>query len=157
MSQGRRNEAVLRTVLWLALGGWVGAWGFFAFVVSRIAFRILPGNVVGDMVGALLHDLHLGGGVAGVIVAGTLWALGRRGWIVGLPLILAVLSVASELVLSPAIAAIRPSTLGASSTVEIQTRFRMLHGLSLGLFMAIHLASAILVGWVAWLDTRDPS
>ena len=155
MSQGPRSEAALKTVLWLALGGWVGAWGFFAFVVSRIAFRILPGNVVGDMVGALLHDLHYGGAVAGLVVAGTLAALGRRGWVVGLPVVLAILSAASELFLSPAIAAIRPSTLGAASTVEIQTRFRLLHGLSLGLFMAIHLASAVLVGWIAWLDTRD--
>jgi hypothetical protein len=142
-------------VLWLALGGWVGAWGFFAFAVSRIAFRILPGNVVGDLVGALLRDLHFGGAAAALVTAAALAGLGRRGWIVGLPLVLGILSAASELVLSPAIAAIRPSTLGAASTEEIQTRFRLLHGLSLGLFMAIHLASVVLVGWISWRDSRD--
>lgn len=155
MNQSPRREAVLRTILWLALGGWVGAWGFFAFVVSRIAFGILPGNVVGDLVGALLHDLHFGGALAALVTAACLAGLGHRGWIVGLPLVLGVLSASSEILLSPAIAAIRPSTLGAASTEEIQTRFRLLHGLSLGLFMTIHLASVVLVGWIAWRDTRE--
>ena len=45
------RQTVLRTSLWLSLGGWVGAWAFFAFVVSRIAFRVLPGDVAGDLAG----------------------------------------------------------------------------------------------------------
>ena len=55
------SKTVLRTALWLALGGWVGAWAFFAFVVSRLAFQMIPGDVAGDMAGGQLaaHRCHL--------------------------------------------------------------------------------------------------
>lgn len=155
MSQGLARETALRTALWLSLGSWVGAWGFFAFVVSRIAFKVLPGNVAGDLAGALLHILHLGGAGAALIAAAALAGLGRRGLVVGLPVLLALAAVASELVLSPEIAALRPSALGAANTADTQSRFGLLHGLSLGLFVLIHVASIGLVAWVAWLETRD--
>jgi hypothetical protein len=149
------GETALRATLWLSLGSWVGAWGFFAFVVSRIAFRVLPGNVAGDLAGALLAVLHLGGAGAALICAGALAGLGRRGLVLGFPIFLAVLAAASELFLSPEIAALRPSALGAANTADTQSRFRLLHGVSLGLFMLIHLASIGLVVWIAWLEARD--
>lgn len=155
MSRGRTTEAALRGTLWLALGSWIGAWGFFAFVVSRLAFKVLPGNVAGDLAGSLLHVLHLGGAMAALVTAASLAALGRRGFVVALPVILGLVSLTSELGLSPEIAMLRPSTLGAASTEATQSRFRLLHGLSLGLFMAVHLASVVLLGWVTWLETRD--
>jgi hypothetical protein len=155
LSTGLARETTLRAALWLSLGSWVGAWGFFAFVVSRIAFRVLPGNVAGDLAGSLLHVLHLGGAGAALICAASLVGLGRRGLVVGVPVLLALASVASELLLSPEIAALRPSALGAANTADTQSRFGLLHGLSLGLFMLIHLASIGLVAWVAWLETRD--
>lgn len=148
-------EALLRTLLWLALGSWIGAWGFFAFVVSRVAFRVLPGDVAGDLAGLLLQTLHVGGAIAAVVVAGSLFGLGHRGWIVALPALLAALSLASECLLSPEIASLRPSTLGAANTEATQTRFRLLHALSLGLFLVIHGASIALLGRVAWLEARD--
>lgn len=149
------RETLWRSLLGLALGGWIGAWGFFAFVVSRLAFRILPGNVAGDLAGALLRILHLGGATAAAIIAVSLVALGRRGWVVYLPIALGLVALGSEQVLSPQIAALRPSTLGASSTEATQSRFGLLHGLSLGLFMSVHLASIALLGWISWLETRD--
>lgn len=155
MSRSIARETALRATFWLSLGSWVGAWGFFAFVVSRIAFKVLPGNVAGDLAGALLAVLHLGGAVAALLCAGALMGLGRRGAVVALPVLLALVAVASELLLSPEIATLRPSTLGAANTEDTQTRFRLLHGLSLGLFMLIHLASIALAGWVAWLEARD--
>lgn len=155
MSRGPGAEAALRGALWLSLGSWIGAWGFFAFVVSRVAFQVLPGNVAGDLAGLLLRTLHLGGAGAGLIAAGALAALGRRGLVVWLPVGLALACVASELLLSPEIALIRPSTLGAGNTAETQARFRLLHGLSLGLFMLIHAATVGLAGWLAWLEARD--
>jgi Domain of unknown function (DUF4149) len=155
LSSGLARETTLRAVLWLSLGSWVGAWGFFAFVVSRIAFQVLPGNVAGDLAGSLLHILHLGGAGAALLSAAALAGLGRRGLVVGVPVLLALASVASELVLSPEIAALRPSALGAGNTADTQARFGLLHGLSLGLFVLIHLASIGLVAWVAWLETRD--
>jgi hypothetical protein len=90
-----------------------------------------------------------------LIAAGALAALGRRGLVVWLPVGLALTCVASELLLSPEIALIRPSTLGAGNTAETQARFRLLHGLSLGLFMLIHAATLGLAGWLAWLEARD--
>lgn len=155
MSPSLRREAALRSVLWLGLGSWIGAWGFFAFVVSRIAFRVLPGDVAGNLAGALLQVLHLGGAGAALAAAGALAALGRRGVVVAIPIVLALVCLGSELLLSPEVAALRPSTLGTANTEETQTRFRLLHGISLGLFMLIHLASVALLGWVAWLEARD--
>ena len=149
------SQTVLRTALWLALGGWVGAWAFFAFVVSRLAFQVLPGDVAGDLAGALLATLHYGGAAAAFVVAGASVALGRRGWVVALPVVLGLLCLGSEIFLSPEVAAVRPSTLGAENTAETQQRFRILHAVSLGLFMAIHAATYILVWGQARLDTLD--
>jgi len=149
------SQTVLRTSLWLALGLWVGSWAFFAFVVSRIAFQVLPGDIAGDLAASLLAVLHFGGAAAALVAAGAAIGLGRRGLVVGLPVLLAVICLASEIFLAPEVAAVRPSTLGAESTAETQQRFSTLHGLSLGLFMAVHLASLVLVGLHARLDTRD--
>lgn len=149
------SRAVLRAALWLALGGWVGAWAFFAFVVSRLAFQLLPGDVAGDMAGALLSILHIAGCVAALVAAGSAIGLGRRGWLVGLPILLGVLCLASELFLTPEVAAVRPSVLGAANTADTQQRFRLLHGLSLGLFMAIHVASYALIWGHARRDALE--
>lgn len=149
------SQTVLRGFLWLALGSWVGAWGFFAFVVSRIAFQVLPGDVAGDLAGSLLGILHFGGAGAAFVAAAAAAALGRRGLVVGLPVVLGLLCLGSEIWLSPEVAAVRPSTLGAASTMETQQRFQLVHRLSLGLFMAIHLASVVLLAFHARLDTRD--
>ncbi|OUW18737.1 MAG: hypothetical protein CBD18_02200, partial [Opitutales bacterium TMED158] len=63
------SQTVLRTSLWLALGSWVGSWAFFAFVVSRIAFQVLPSDVAGDLAGDLLAILHFVGAGAAFVVA----------------------------------------------------------------------------------------
>ena len=149
------SQTVLRTSLWLALGGWVGAWGFFAFVVSRIAFQVLPGDVAGDLAGDLLAILHFGGAAAAFVVAAASVGLGRRGLVVGLPIVLGLICLASEIFLSPEVAAVRPCTLGAANTEATQSQFRILHRLSLGMFMAIHAASIGLVWVQAKLDTQD--
>jgi hypothetical protein len=151
------SQTVMRTSLWLAMGIWVGSWGFFAFVVSRIAFQVLPGDVAGDLAGSLLSILHFLGAAAALVAAGAATALGRRGLVVGLPVLLALLCLGSEIWLSPEVAAVRPSTLGPANTAETQQQFRVLHRLSLGLFLAIHLASVVLVGLYARLDARELS
>lgn len=149
------GSATKRTALWLSLGVWTGSWAFFAFVVSRVAFEVLPGDVAGDLAGMLLAYLHWGGAALALVVAAAAASLGRRGWLVWLPLALATLCVASELWLSPAIAAVRPSTLGAAATEETSRRFGMLHGLSLGLFMAVHVVSLALFVGHARADARE--
>lgn len=149
------SETFTRITLWLSLGGWVGSWAFFAFVVSRVAFEVLPGDIAGDLAGLLLAPLHWSGAVFGSLAAAMSWRLGRRGLLFYLPLVLAALCAASEAWLSPAVAALRPSTLGAASTAETASRFSTLHGLSLGLFLAIHVASIALLIMHARLDARE--
>ena len=93
------------------------------------------------------------------------WALGhslpsssrasRFGWLVWLPIGLATLAVLSEVLLSPAIVAIRPSAIGALATEETSRRFGALHALSIGLFLAIHAVSIALFIGHARCDARD--
>lgn len=148
------SQTVLRAALWLALGGWVGSWAFFAFVVSRLAFQVLPGDVAGDLAGDLLTILHGLGAAAGLVVAAAGAGLGRRGLVVGLPVVLALVCLASEWWISPEVAAVRPSALGPNNTAETQARFGTLHALSLGVFLAVHVATIVLVWLEARLDTR---
>jgi len=148
------SQTVLRTVLWMSLGIWVGSWAFFAFVVSRIAFQILPEDVAGNLAGLLLEILHFEGAAAALVAAGAAAALGRRGWVIALPLGLALICLISALWISPGIAAVRPSTIGEASTLASGERFRFLHHLSIGLFLAVHFASIILIGLHARLDAR---
>ncbi len=149
------REGLLRSALWLSLGSWVGSWAFFAFVVSRVAFQVLPGNVAGDLAGTLLTTLYEWGTIAAFVTAGTAFALGRRGWLVWVPLGLALVCLFSHLWLLPEIAAVRPSTVGEASTIATGRRFQLLHRLSLGLFMAVHFASILLVVAHARLDARE--
>jgi hypothetical protein len=152
-----RSQSILHFALWLSLGGWVGSWAFFLFVVSRIAFQVLPDDIAGDLSSSLLSVLHFGGAGAALVVAAAAAALGRRGRLVGLPIGLALICLASEFWLSPEVAAVRPSTLGAASTEQTAHRFEVLHGLLLGLFIGVHLASIGLVWLYARLDPRDHS
>ena len=151
------SEVAVRFSLWLALGGWVGSWGFFAFVVSRIAFQVLPGDIAGDLAGMLLTKLHYAGALAAFVSAGAAYCLDRKGLPVKLAVVRGVICIASELFLSPAVAAVRPSSLGAASTVETALRFKRLHFLSLGLFMAVHAASIALLFMHARADARSLS
>ena len=154
MSQSILTQTRLRSALWMSLAAWIGSWGFFAFVVSRIAFQVLPGDIAGNLAGSLLTILHYGGAVAALVVAGSAAALGRRGWLIIFPLVLALICVVSEFWISPEIAVVRPSTIGEASTMASGERFRFLHRLSIGLFLAVHFASMILIGAHARLDAR---
>ncbi|MHA7836471.1 MAG: DUF4149 domain-containing protein [bacterium] len=156
----RISPVVWRTTLWLSLGGWVGSWAFFAFVVSRVAFRILPGDVAGDLAGRLLETLHFGGAALALAAAGSAWLLGRRGLLIGLPVVFAAVFAASELWLSPTIPPVPPNATGEAASEASSLRFARLHALSLGLFLAVHLASIGLVVLHARRDVRlerDPS
>ena len=57
--------SMVRAALWLLLGGWLGAWCLFAFAVAPTAFRSLPAEAAGSVVGPVIAVLHLYGGVAG--------------------------------------------------------------------------------------------
>lgn len=148
-------RGLIRFALWLSLGAWFGSWAFFAFVVSRVAFQVLPGDVAGDLAGSLLTTLHFGGTVAAVVAAAAAAGLGRRGWLVGIPLGLALVCMFSELWITPEIAAVRPSAIGPASTPESANRFRLLHQASIGLFLAVHVVVVGLIARHAWLDASQ--
>ena len=62
LNGGSWGDTLLRSPLWLALGGWVGAWFLFAFGVSLTAFRVLPTTeLAGQGVGPLPEGLNLYG------------------------------------------------------------------------------------------------
>ena len=145
LSGSGRNIA-LRCALWLVLAGWIGSWAFFALVIARLAFRVLPSaEVAGLLVSPTLAVLHLYGVFAGVALAGLARAL-RRGWLlVLLPLGLAAACFASEYGVTPQMAALRDLAFGAAGNVEAAARYRALHGLSMGIF------TSVLVGAISLL------
>ena len=140
------GEVALRSLLWLLLGGWVGSWAFFALVVARVAFQVLPSaEVAGQLVGPVLVTLHWYGAFAGVALAGLAALLGRGRLLVWLPLVLAAACLVSELAVTPQMAALRDLAFGPQGEVGAAERYRQLHGVSMTIF------SLVLLGAVALL------
>jgi len=139
--------ALPRAALWLVLSIWIGGWFVFAFGVTTTAFRVLPTDQAGAVVGPILRGLHLYAAAAGAILAG-LGAYLRRGrWAVLLPLGLAGLCLASELVVTARIDALRAA---AGATVVGVESFHALHRLSMGIYTAVGLGALALL----WLHAR---
>ena len=82
---------LLRTALWLLLGGWLGAWTLFGAVVAPTAFQVLPQNAAGGLVGPVLATLHSYGIAAGLGLAALALLLRRGPTLALLPLCLALL------------------------------------------------------------------
>lgn len=144
MSATRTRSIVLRSALWLILGGWVGSWALFALVIARVAFRVLPSpEAAGQLVSPVLAVLHGYGALAGVALAAVGWQLGRGRLLVALPLALALACLASELGVTPQLAALHDLAFGPGGSPEAAARYRQLHGLSMAIF------SAVLIGTVA--------
>lgn len=132
------REVLLRSLLWLILGGWFGAWVLFAIVVAPTAFRVLPSAAVaGDLVGSVLGWLHLYGVAAGVILAVLAKLLGRRPWLWILPLLLALVCFTSHFGVTAVLAEVRPRDFGSSTEGYAAARFAHLHRLSLGLYTLV--------------------
>lgn len=142
----RAAEVTLRSLHWLLLGGWVGSWMFFALVLARLAFRVLPSpEVAGQLIGPTLATLHWYGAFAGLALAG-LAALLRRGrLLVALPLVLAVACLVSELGVTPQLAALRDLAFGPDGNVESAAAYRRWHGISMSIFSAVLLGAIGLV------------
>lgn len=155
MSNPRRRDAGawLRGTSWLLLGGWVGAWMLFAFVVAPTAFRVLPSTrMAGQLVGPVLGALHLYGAVAGVVLALAAWGLTRTGPCLWLPLAMSALCLASHFGVTAQIEAIRPLTFGPEGSPEMAARFQLLHRLSMGIYTAVGLSGLLLVALHARAD-----
>ena len=133
-----RNTLALRTALWLTLGGWVGSWAFFALVIARIAFRVLPSpEIAGHLVRPLLNTLHWYGAIAGLALAALAVALQRGRLLVGLPLVLAAACLVTQLGVTPRLEAIRDLAFGAGGNVAATAQYRHLHALSMVIFTGV--------------------
>jgi hypothetical protein len=140
----------------LALGGWIGSWLFFALVVARTAFRVLPSTELGGRVVApALEALHLYGVVAGVLVAGVAWSLQRARACIVLPLVLAGLCIYSQAVVTGEMETLRPRVFGAQGDELSAARYRALHGRSMAIFSAVALGAIALTYLHARADARD--
>ena len=138
-----RGTLALRTALWLSLGGWVGSWAFFALVIARIAFRVLPSpEIAGHLIRPLLDTLHWYGAIAGFALAAIALALRRGRLLVAYPLVLAGVCLFSQLCVTPKLEAIRDLAFGPGGNLEATAQYRHLHGLSMILFTSV-LAAAI--------------
>jgi hypothetical protein len=146
MAASRFREVALRSALWLLLGGWLGAWGLFAFVVAPTAFGVLPSTeIAGTLVGPVLAALHPYGVGAGLGLALLGRALGRGALLTALPLVTSAVCVYSHFGVSAEIAEIRDLAFGPDGSADGGARFSELHRLSVMLYTAIGMAVAALV------------
>jgi sirohydrochlorin ferrochelatase len=130
-------RAVLRPVLWIALGAWLGAMLFFGAVVARAVFEVIPNaDLAGHLVGRVLGPLQLGGAAVGIALAALGGALGRGRVAVVLPLLLALVCLVNHFGVTPAVAEIRLARLAdAGADPGMAQRFARLHLLSVSLFL----------------------
>ena len=140
------QSVVLRSALWLALGGWVGSWAMFALVIARLAFRVLPSpEIAGHLIGPTLATLHWYGAAAGVALAALAAVLRRGRVLVALPLALTAACLATQLGVTPQMEAIRDLAFGPAGNMEAALRYRHLHGISMAIFTGVLLGAIALV------------
>jgi Domain of unknown function (DUF4149) len=146
-------RAVVRALLWLSLGGWIGAWLMFGLVVAPTAFSVLPSTqLAGALVGPVLESLQWFGAAAGLLLAGLAWRLGRGALLRALPLAMALACLYSQIGLSPEMAEIRAGAFGPHGSEALAARFNQLHHLSVALFVAVGVSALLLVALHAWAD-----
>jgi hypothetical protein len=141
-----------RALLWLLLGGWVGAWMLFGAVVAPTAFSVLPtSEVAGQVIGPVLAALHLYGGGAGVVLALLAIAQGRGSIRVAVPLVMSAACLLSHFGVSAQIAEIRDLAFGPGGSEATAARFTRLHQLSVGIYLGVGFAALGLT----WLHARS--
>lgn len=153
-ARSRVVEASLRAVLWLLLGTWIGSWLLFGAVIAPTAFRLLPSETAGTLIGPILTVLHLYGGAAGFALAALAWAMGRSRWTIGLPLLFGVVCLTSHFGISLPIAEIRENVYGPEGSGEVTEHFGRLHALSTSLFVGVGIGTLILLWLHAYADSK---
>ena len=149
-------QTLLRTCLWLLLGGWFGSYLLFGAVIAPIAFAVLPSTeMAGSLVGPVLTRLHLYGALAGVPLALVSKLLGRNPLLITTPVALSLLCVYSHFGVSAELTEIRHLHFGAAATPEVAARFSQLHRISLAAFIGVGMAVTILIGSHARADARS--
>src|ERR1039458_7837392 len=155
--------STLRFLQMLALGAWLGAIIYFASVVTRDAFAVLPNrDDAGVLVGSTLGGLHGMGVIAAVIYLGASLGLARslralvRPAAIGVILML-LLTLASQRIVMTRMAVLRTEMVSVESTPSTAARraeFDRLHAMSVDLEVGV-----LLIGLVALFLTvrRSPA
>ena len=132
----------LRFLEVFALGTWVGAIVYFAAVVTRGAFAVLPNaDLAGALVGFTIRGLHWFGIVAAVVFLAAAVGLGRSLQALLQPAALAVvlmlaLTVASQGLVVARMDALRATMVSVAGTPRdnpLRLEFDRLHRVSVGL------------------------
>jgi uncharacterized membrane protein len=146
------------TVVAVAL--WLGAMGFFAFVVAPAAFTTLEREAAGRFVSAVFpryYTIGLALGLAALVGLGARWlGAGLRGWDwlpVGLVLLMLVLTLYAGAVVLPAAHAAREAMRQAGMDPAVAAGFARLHRLS-GILNGIVMISGVLVLAIELLRRR---
>jgi len=138
--------AVLRSLLWLLLGGWVGSWACFGILIAPTAFRVLPSTeMAGTLVGPVLTALHVYGAIAGIGLAVIALLLERGRLRIALPVLMTVACLYTQFGVSSEIAEIRDLAFGPEGSELMAARFNELHEISLGIFKLVSAATLVLV------------
>lgn len=131
---------------------------FFGLAVAPAAFAVAPEpELAGRLVGRVLGPLQVGGAFAGLVLAGLATRLGRSRLTIALPAVLAILCLFNHFGVSPAVAEIRPSHLGAPGTAPGDAeRFALLHRVSVALFGATALGALVLAALHGRVEGQIP-
>ncbi len=151
------GRTVAVTLLWLVLGGWIGAMLFFSAVMAPSAFAVLDTPAqAGRLVSRTLAILNLAGAGLGVALALLARALGRGPGLWATPLLLAGLCLVSHFGVSAAIAELRLEP-GPDADPALRARFGTLHRVSVALFgITLIGAAGLLVAHVRALVPHSP-
>jgi len=149
------GRPLVRTCLWLLLGGWFGSYLLFGAVIAPTAFSVLPSaQIAGTLVGPVLTKLHLFGAAAGIALAWLSHLVGRNRWLSLAPLLASALCLYSHFGLSVELAEIRGLTFGPEGSAEIAARFGHLHRISVGIFVGVGIGITGLIALHARADAR---
>jgi hypothetical protein len=150
----------LRQLTIVAVALWLGAMGFFAFVVAPAAFGTLEREAAGRFVSAVFtryYAIGLALGLAALAGMGTRWLGGGwRGWDwlpLGLVLIMLALTLYGGAVVLPATHAAREAMRLAGVDPAAAAGFSRLHRLS-AVLNAVVMASGVLVLVIETLRRR---
>jgi|SRR6266850_5541342 len=141
----------MRQLTLAAVAVWLGAMGFFAFVIAPAAFSVLDREAAGRFVSAIFpryYAIGLALGIVGLFGLGVRWlAGGWRGldWVTaGLVLLMLALTLYAGAVLLPAAHAARETARAAGADPAAAAGFARLHRLS-SILNVIVMVSGILV------------
>lgn len=145
---------LFRILLWLLLGGWIGAMLLFGAVVARAAFVAVPDpGIAAHLIGRVLGPLQLSGIGLALVLSALGGSLERGRAVVVLPLLLGVLCAVNHFGVSPAVAAIDIADPALAATAG--TRFARLHQLSVWLFGATAVGALALAALHARRELRQ--